>query len=227
MTNKVVSESEWVAARKELLEQEKALSKQRDEISLARRNLPWHLVKEDYQFTGPDGGASLSELFGDKSQLILYHFMFGPDWEEGCKICSFWADQYDVINLHIGARDVSLCAISRAPWQKFQPFKERMGWKFRWLSSSSTSFNSDYAVSFPNQDTGIYNYRESSVGEELPGLSVFYKDANGDIYHTYSTYARGLDPLNATYQLLDLVPKGRDEASLRFGMEWVNFHDSY
>lgn len=227
MTNNVVSESEWLIARKTLLEQEKALNRQRDEIARARRDLPWHAVKEDYLFSSPVGDFSLSELFEDKSQLILYHFMYGPDWDEGCKSCSFWADQYDTINLHIGARDVSLAVISRAPWQKFNTFKERMGWQFKWLSSAENSFNSDYQVSYPGEEKGIYNYRETGVMEEMPGLSVFFKDEDGKMYHTYSTYSRGLDPLNATYQMLDLVPRGRDESALNFGMEWVRLHDSY
>ena len=227
MNNKIVSESEWISAREDLLEKEKQLNRQRDEISRARRDLPWHIAQQDYLFNGPQGDEKLSNLFGGKSQLVLYHFMYGPDWEEGCKSCSFWADQYDTINMHIGARDVALVVISRAPWQQFQAFKKRMGWKFKWLSSAGTSFNSDYQVSYPDQQTGTYNYREGGVMEEMPGLSVFYKDDQGEIYHTYSTYSRGLDPLNATYQLLDLVPKGRDESALNFGMEWVKHHDSY
>ena len=227
MANDVVSESDWISARQSLLAKEKELAKLRDEVSSARRALPWQRVKQDYLFTGPDGETRLSELFEDNSQLITYHFMYGPDWEEGCKSCSFWADQYDAINKHIGARDVALAVISRAPWQVFEPFKQRMGWQFKWLSSSTNSFNSDYFVSYPTEKTGIYNYRETSVMEEMPGLSVFYKDDNGDLFHTYSTYARGLDPLNATYQMLDLVPRGRDESDLPYGMAWVNHHDKY
>ena len=225
--NTVVSEEDWNLARKDLLKKEKELSLLRDEITAARRRLPWHAVKEDYLFAGPAGQCHLSELFGDNSQLIVYHFMFGPTWEEGCKSCSFWAEQYDSINLHIGQRDVSLAVISRAPWVVFEPFKQRMNWHFSWLSSAGNSFNSDYHVSFPDQEKGYYNYRETSVGEELPGLSVFFKDDKGAMFHTYSTYARGLDPLNATYQMLDLVPKGRDEAELAYGMAWLNHHDKY
>lgn len=223
----IVSEEDWLTARQALLVREKELASLRDDIAQARRDLPWRVVKEDYLFAGPDGDKRLSELFAGKSQLITYHFMYGPDWDEGCKSCSFWADQYDAINLHIGARDVSLAVISRAPWRVFQDFKARMGWSFNWLSSAGNSFNSDYQVSFPDQKTGIYNYRETSVMEEQPGLSVFLKAENGDIFHTYSTYARGLDPLNATYQMLDLVPRGRDEAGLNYGMEWVQLHDQY
>jgi predicted dithiol-disulfide oxidoreductase (DUF899 family) len=227
MSSKVVSDTEWVAARQALLVREKELAHLREEIAQARRDLPWRAVEEDYLFSGPDGDKRLSDLFGDKSQLITYHFMYGPQWEEGCKHCSFWADQYDTINLHIGARNVSLAVISRAPWEVFQGFKERMGWSFNWLSSAGNSFNSDYQVSFPDQETGNYNYRETKVMEEHPGLSVFTKTENGDIFHTYSTFARGLDPLNATYQMLDLVPLGRDEAELSYGMEWLRHHDRY
>jgi len=224
---KVVSEAEWRQARVDLLAREKALNKLRDEIAAERRKLPWHQVKEDYVFSGPDGQLCLSELFGTKSQLIVYHFMYAPGWQEGCKHCSFWADQYDAINRHIGARDVSLAVVSRAAWKDFQAFKQRMNWQFTWLSSAENTFNIDYHVSFPDQETGYYNYAETKVGEELPGLSVFYKDDSGDIFHTYSTYARGLDPLNATYQMLDLVPKGRDEADLPYGMAWLKHHDDY
>jgi predicted dithiol-disulfide oxidoreductase (DUF899 family) len=224
---KIVSEAEWNQARQDLLDREKALNKWRDEIAVERRSLPWHQVKEDYLFSGPEGQLRLSELFGSKSQLIVYHFMYGPDWQEGCKSCSFWADQYDGINRHIGARDVSLAVVSRAPWQDFQAFKQRMKWGFTWLSSAGNTFNTDYHISFPDQKTGYYNYTETRVREELPGLSVFFKDDKGDIFHTYSTYARGLDPLNATYQMLDLVPKGRDEADLAYGMAWLKHHDDY
>jgi len=223
----IVSEAQWNQARKDLLEREKALNKLRDEIAAERRNLPWHQVKEDYLFSGPEGSLRLSELFGSNSQLIVYHFMYGPDWQEGCKSCSFWADQYDGISRHIAARDVSLAVVSRAPWQNFQAFKQRMNWGFTWLSSAGNTFNSDYHISFPNQQTGYYNYTQTTVMEELPGLSVFFKDDKGKLFHTYSTYARGLDPLNATYQMLDLVPKGRDETDLAYGMAWVKHHDDY
>jgi predicted dithiol-disulfide oxidoreductase (DUF899 family) len=225
--NEITSRDEWIKARIALLDKEKELTQLRDEVNAARRAMPWVEVDTDYVFEGPDGSRTLSDLFEDKSQLIVYHFMYGEDWEEGCKSCSFWADQYDRINLHIGQRDVSIAAISRAPWQQFAGFKDRMGWQFRWLSSAGNSFNEDYHVSFSNPGQGYYNYRESGVGQEMPGLSVFYKDDSGKIYHTYSCYSRGLDPLNPTYQMLDLVPKGRDESDLPYPMAWVNLHDRY
>lgn len=223
----VVNEATWLVARLALLEKEKALTRLRDEVTAARQAMPWTPVTERYVFADELGEADLDELFAGKSQLVIYHYMYGPGWQEGCKHCSFWADQYDAINKHIGARDVGLAVVSRAPWQDFQAFKNRMGWRFRWLSSSNTTFNEDFHVSFPNQSRGTYNFSETSVMEEMPGLSVFAKDANGNIFHTYSLYARGLDPLNATYQLLDLVPRGRDEDSLPYPMSWVKLHDQY
>lgn len=224
---KLADSATWHTARLELLEKEKQLTRLRDEVAEARRQMPWRQVETNYQFSDENGAANLSDLFQDKSQLVLYHYMYGPGWQEGCKSCSFWADQYDTINHHIGARDVALAVVSRAPWQDFQAFKKRMGWKFRWLSSSESTFNTDFNVSFPNQSTGTYNFQETNVMEEMPGLSVFAKNEAGDIFHTYSVYSRGLDPLNATYQVLDLVPKGRDEAGLPFAMSWVKFHDRY
>ncbi|MGE0624877.1 MAG: DUF899 domain-containing protein [Pseudomonadales bacterium] len=225
--HEVVDRAGWLEARRALLAKEKALTRLRDEVASARRELPWERVELDYQFEGPDGSETLGDLFAGKHQLIVYHFMYGPDWEEGCKSCSFWADQYDAVNLHIGARDVALAVVSRAPWQTFQPFKARMGWRFKWVSSAGSSFNEDYGVSFPGRERGIYNYRETDVMEELPGLSVFYRDDDGALYHTYSAYSRGLDALNAVYQMLDLVPKGRDEAALDYPMAWVRHHDRY
>jgi predicted dithiol-disulfide oxidoreductase (DUF899 family) len=225
--NETVSDKEWIAARLTLLEKEKQLNKLRDELSAERRSLPWREVTTNYSFDGPDNSQTLNELFADKSQLIIYHFMYGADWQEGCKSCSFWADQYDTVNKHIGQRDVALAVISRAPWQAFTPFKQRMGWQFTWLSAANNTFNTDYHVSFDSPGDGDYNYRKTGVREEMPGLSVFCKDEEGKIFHTYSCYARGLDPLNATYQMLDLVPKGRDESDLPFPMAWLNFSDSY
>ena len=222
-----VSKDEWVRARKLLLEKEKELTHLRDEVAVARQRLPWHRVETTYQFSGPDGDVTLAELFGDKSQLVIYHFMYGPGWQEGCKSCSFWADQYDTISTHIAARDVALAVVSRAPWQEFQSFKERMAWRFTWVSSAENTFNMDYHVSHPEGGEGEYNYRTTGVMEEMPGLSVFAKDDNGEIFHTYSCYSRGLDALNATYQVLDLVPKGRDEQDLGFSMGWVQLHDQY
>ena len=223
----VQNDAAWITARQELLAKEKEFSKLRDELTAARQALPWRRIEKEYEFESDQGKFTLNDLFAGKSQLITYHFMYGPGWQEGCQRCSFWADQYDTVNLHIGQRDVSLTVISRAPWREFQQFKERMGWQFHWLSSFENTFNSDFNVSFPDQETGFYNYRETRVGEELPGLSVFYRDDSGDIFHTYSCYARGLDPLNATYQMLDLVPHGRNEGDLPFPMAWVKLHDKY
>ncbi len=225
--NTVVDHATWTEARKTLLAKEKQLTALRDEVAQARRAMPWQAVTKEYTFDSPEGQVTLSNLFADKSQLITYHFMYGTDWQEGCKSCSFWADQYDSINKHIGARDVAITCVSRAPLEVFTPFKQRMGWRFNWVSSADSDFNMDFGVSFPGQTSGIYNYRETNVMEELPGLSVFYKDGDGNIYHTYSAYSRGLDALNATYQMLDLVPKGRDEQDLPFPMAWVDLHDSY
>ena len=225
--NPVVDHNAWIKARKELLAKEKQLTALRDEVAAARRAMPWQEVTRVYIFQGPEGDLTLADLFADKSQLIVYHFMYGPDWQEGCKSCSFWADQYDAINKHIGARDVAIACVSRAPLEVFTPFKQRMGWNFRWVSSAGSSFNEDYRVSFPGKTSGVYNYEETTVREELPGLSVFYKDDEDRIYHTYSAYSRGLDALNTTYQMLDLVPKGRDEQDLPFAMAWVKLHDQY
>ncbi len=225
--NNVVNDKAWLEARRALLAKEKELTKLRDEVAKARQAMPWRKVEEHYIFDGPQGEVSLADLFDGKSQLIVYHFMYGPDWGEGCKSCSFWADQYDTIDMHIGARDVALACVSRAPLEQFEAFKQRMGWKFSWVSSVGNSFNRDYQVSFPGKQRGTYNYRETDVMEELPGLSVFYRDGDGAVYHTYSTYSRGLDALNATYQMLDLVPKGRDEKDLDYPMAWVRHHDNY
>lgn len=224
---KTTSRQAWIEARQSLLEKEKELTRLRDEVSAARQAMPWVPVEESYTFENEEGTFTLSDLFNDKSQLIIYHFMYGRGWQEGCKSCSFWADQYDTINLHIGQRDVAIAVVSRAPWQDFSDFKQRMGWQFRWLSSAGTTFNTDFHVSFDTPGEGYYNYRTTGVGEEMPGLSVFAKDDEGKVFHTYSCYARGLDPLNATYQMLDLTPKGRDEEALSFPMGWVNHHDRY
>jgi len=224
---RIVDTGEWVAARQALLEKEKALTKLREEVAEERRGLPWRLIKKDYEFEDESGRYTLGDLFADQKQLIVVHFMYAPGWEAGCKICSFWADQYDRIRSHIVARDVSLVVVSRALHAEFVAFKQRMGWEFPWYSSSNCEFNADFGVSFPGQETGNYNYRETKVMEEHPGVSVFAKDAQGDVYHTYSVYSRGLDALNSTYQFLDLVPKGRNEQDLPFSMAWVNHRDQY
>lgn len=220
---------QWREARLQLLEREKALTALRDEVAAARRDLPWVAVTAQYTFEGPGGRCTLADLFAGKSQLILYHFMYGAGWEEGCKSCSFWADQYDAIGHHIGARDVAMAVVSHAPLADFAGFKKRMGWRFPWLSSAGTRFNQDFHVSFDEAGSLVeYNFRETRAhAEEMPGLSVFARDETGQIFHTYSCYSRGLDPLNATYQMLDLVPKGRDEGGLESPMAWVQLHDSY
>ena len=229
---KVVATETWEAARWELLEAEKALQTARDELAEKRHALLAQRLKSAYDFAGEDGSRSISDLFGKHSQLIIYHFMFHPDWDEGCKSCSLWADSFDGVMPHLAARDVAFAVISRGPLHKLLAYRQRMGWKFPWLSSAETSFNYDFDVSFTPADIAAknvrYNYRDgASVGPELPGLSVFRKDDEGSVYHTYSTFARGLDTINPVYQLLDLVPKGRDENELSHPMEWVQRHDEY
>ncbi|MGA3265662.1 MAG: thioredoxin family protein [Verrucomicrobiota bacterium] len=228
---KVVSQKEWIAARKKLLVKEKKFSKRRDEMNRQRRKLPWVKIEKEYVFAGPTGKVALGELFCGKSQLIIYHFMFGPGWGEGCAHCSFWADHYDSVNLHIGARDTAFAVVSRAPWKEIERFKKRMGWKFKWVSSSNTDFNFDFNVSFtPEQlkrGTAIYNYAPLDMDiDEREGVSAFYRDQNGDIYRTYSSYARGIDLMNTTYNFLDLTAKGRDE-NPDHTQDWVRYHDQY
>jgi predicted dithiol-disulfide oxidoreductase (DUF899 family) len=231
MMNKILNDAEWRQARLDLLEEEKALQRSRDALAGKRQALPWRKVNSDYVFDTENGTATLTDLFGDASQLIVYHFMYHPNWDAGCKSCSFWADSYDRSVEHLKARDVALVAVSRAPLKILLGYRKRMGWSFPWVSSAASSFNYDFGVSFtPEQlDAGEveYNYRmDTGRPEELPGISVFVRDGN-EVYHTYSTYSRGLDPYNATYQLLDIVPKGRDEDSLRFSMEWLRRRDEY
>jgi predicted dithiol-disulfide oxidoreductase (DUF899 family) len=227
----IVSEAEWLVARKDLLTREKEFTRQRDALSAARRGLPMVRVEKEYVFDGPDGKETLSDLFEGRSQLIVYHFMFGPGWEEGCKSCSYLADHFDGANWHLPHRDVILVVVSRAPLSEFAPYKKRMGWRFKWVSSHGSDFNFDYHVSFTREEEKknkvYYNYSEGEfISDELPGLSVFYRDEDGDIFHTYSTYARGLDPLVGTYNFLDLVPKGRGEGR-DSTMSWVRRHDEY
>jgi predicted dithiol-disulfide oxidoreductase (DUF899 family) len=229
---KVVSEKEWLAARSELLTAEKEFTRQRDVLSAKRREMPWIKVEKNYVFDGPNGKVSLSDLFRDKSQLIVYHFMFGPGWEQGCPGCSFVSDHVDGALAHLNARDVAYAAVSRATMPEIQSFKKRMGWHFPWVSSNQNDFNFDYHVSFSKDQRSKgkvqYNYAEREFpSEEAPGLSVFVKNAAGEIFHTYSTYARGLDILLGAYNLLDLTPKGRDEAALARPMEWLRHHDRY
>ncbi|HEX6980083.1 MAG TPA: thioredoxin family protein [Alphaproteobacteria bacterium] len=229
MNHRVVSRSEWLVARKALLAREKELTRLRDQVSAERRQLPWVKVDKTYVFEGPDGRETLADLFAGRSQLIVYHFMFGPGWKEGCDGCSFLADHIDGANLHLAHHDVSLVVVSRAPWQEFQAYKKRMGWQFKWVSSYGSDFNYDYHVSATRDDIAagrvIYNYAPSKdAGEEMPGISVFAKDGNGDVFHTYSAYARGGDILIGAYNWLDLTPKGRNETTI---MDWVRRHDEY
>jgi predicted dithiol-disulfide oxidoreductase (DUF899 family) len=231
LNREVVTEAEWLIARKDLLTREKELNRQRDALSAARRALPMVKIGKEYVFAGPNGKQTLADLFDGRSQLIVYHFMFGPDWEEGCKSCSYLADHFDGANWHLPQRDVTFVAISRAPLSKLQAYKKRMGWRLKWLSSEKNDFNFDYHVSFTPEDEkknkAYYNYANGQyINDELPGLSVFYKDENGDVFHTYSTYARGLDILVGAYNFLDLTPKGRDE-NPDSTMEWVRRHDEY
>ncbi len=228
----VVSHEEWIAARKQLLAKEKEFSRLRDELSAQRRELPWEKVEKDYWFEGEQGQENLADLFDGRSQLIIYHFMFDPDWEEGCKSCSFLADHYNLSIIHLNHRDVSMVTVSRAPLNKLMAFKKRMGWHFKWVSSLNSDFNWDYQVSFKPEDVAqrqvFYNYQlQPFPVAEGPGISVFYKDPSGELFHTYSSYARGLDMFIGAYHLLDIVPKGRDEAEFSYGMEWLRHKDRY
>jgi len=228
----VVSHDEWTQARRELLAKEKQFTTLRDELAATRRELPWERVEKAYEFEGPKGRVAFADLFGGKSQLIVYHFMFSPEAVQPCKSCSFWADGFNNIQPHLAARDVTLAAISRAPIEKLSDFAKRLGWTFPWYSSGKSDFNYDYGVSFSKEDAEhgniTYNYAPSRMKmRDLPGISVFCKDQSGKIFHSYSCYARGLDMLNPAYQYLDLVPKGRDEDALPFPMAWVRYRDKY
>ena len=229
---KIVSRDEWLAARKAHLAKEKEFTRLRDQLSQERRELPWVKVDQEYQFDGPNGKETLSELFVGRSQLIIYHFMYGPDWEEGCPSCSFWADNFNNIVVHLNHRDITLVAVSRAQLDKLEAYKIRMGWGFKWVSSFENDFNHDYHVSFTPDEMKrgdvFYNYDIINFsGDELAGISVFYKNEEGDVFHTYSCYSRGLDMLNGAYHYMDLVPKGRDEGNLPYTMAWLRRHDSY
>jgi predicted dithiol-disulfide oxidoreductase (DUF899 family) len=227
----IVSQEEWLAARLRLLGKEKEFTQQRDQLTEQRRALPWVKVEKEYVFDGPNGRETLAQLFQGRSQLLIYHFMYGTDWNEGCKNCSFWADSFDGITAHLKHRDVSMIVVSRAPYSKLKAFQKRMGWRFKWVSSGTSDFGHDLYVSFtPEEMKGTvfynYEYRKFSLSE-APGISVFYKDDAGAIFHTYSCYGRGLDAVNGAYQLLDLVPRGRNEADLPHPMSWVRHHDKY
>ncbi len=229
--HRVVSPAEWLAARKELLRVEKEFTRRRDELSRQRRALPWVKLDKDYVFTGPQGKVTLGQLFGDRSQLIVYHFMFGAGWEEGCKGCSFVSDHFNGALAHLRAKDIAFAAVAAAPLAEFTPFKARMGWTFPWVSSHGSDFNHDFGVGFTSEQIATgrvpYNYTLRPFPmEEAPGLSVFLKNADGEIFHTYSTYGRGLDALIGAYQLIDLTPHGRNEDPEQ-PMSWVRHHDRY
>jgi predicted dithiol-disulfide oxidoreductase (DUF899 family) len=226
----VVSRQEWLDARRTLLAKEKALKRQQDELARERQQLPWERVEKEYIFESPEGKKTLGDLFGDKSQLLIYHFMFGPEWEQGCPSCSMAADTMDANYVHLTQRDIAFTLVSRAPLEKITPFKKRLGWSAPWVSSYGSDFNYDFAVSFNKEKLSDkwYNFGTSGhPSEEAPGLSAFYKDEDGTIYHTYSTYARGLEGLLGVYSLLDVAPKGRDEEGLPWPMAWVRHHDRY
>jgi predicted dithiol-disulfide oxidoreductase (DUF899 family) len=228
----VVSHGDWIAARTAFLAKEKEFTRARDELAQQRRALPWEKVEKTYLFDGPRGQESLADLFGKHSQLAVYHFMFNPEADAGCKHCSFWADNFDGVDVHLAHRDVSFVAASRAPLAKLDAFKKRMGWRFKWVSSGGTDFNYDYQASFRPEETTkghvFYNYRDEEMDmADREGLSTFYKDPSGAVFHTYSTYARGIDIINGAYHILDLCPKGRDEDQLEFTQSWVRHHDKY
>jgi predicted dithiol-disulfide oxidoreductase (DUF899 family) len=229
---KVVSHEKWLKARLELLAEEKQLTRNRDALTRRRMALPWERVRKHYVFDAPEGQRTLAELFEGRRQLIVQHFMLGPGWEEGCKSCSFMADHTDGMTVHLARRDVTLLAVSRAPLAEIERFRRRMGWQFQWVSSHGTDFNRDFGVSFTPEEVAKgavhYNYGVWPFAhEELPGISVFCKDDAGEVFHTYSTYGRGVEVMMGTYNLLDLASKGRDEDHQRYTMEWVRHHDRY
>jgi len=228
--NRVLTHDEWLAERKAFLAKEKEFTRLRDELSRQRRELAWERVEKEYVFEGSAGRQTMPELFDGRSQLVVYHFMFDPSWDAGCPSCSFWADNFDPNVVHLKARDVTMVAASRAPYAKLAAYKQRMGWSFPWFSSAETDFNFDFGVSFAaghQESDGAYNYSSQAPhGAEREGVSVFSKDDDGALFHTYSAYARGIDLVNTAYNYLDLVPKGRDEEG-RPPQFWVRRHDEY
>ncbi|MGH9655529.1 MAG: DUF899 domain-containing protein [Bryobacteraceae bacterium] len=232
LVHPVASREEWLKARITLLEKEKMLTRLHDELSRERRTLPWVKIDKTYVFDGPKGRETLAQLFAGRSQLMVYHFMLGPGWQEGCKSCSYLADHIDGALIHLAHRDVTFLAISRAPLLEIQAFQKRMGWRFKWVSSFENDFNFDFQVSFRKDELAqgnvYYNYAwQPFPAEEAPGISVFYKNSSGEVFHTYSAYARGAESLIGTYKCLDLAPKGRGEDGLAFTMSWVRHHDRY
>jgi predicted dithiol-disulfide oxidoreductase (DUF899 family) len=234
MNHQVVSPDQWLNARKQLLAREKELTRMQDEVNQLRRELPWTKVEKHYVFDTPEGKQSLTELFDGRSQLIVYHFMFAPEWSAGCLGCSFFADHVDGANLHLAHHDLTFVAISRAPLAQIEAYKKRMGWRFKWVSSYATDFNSDFHVSFTKDDLAkgptYYNFevREAQTEGEAPGMSVFIKDESGAVFHTYSAYARGDERGLGAYMFLDLTPKGRNETGPNYNLtDWVKRHDEY
>jgi len=230
--HRVVSRDEWLAERKALLSREKELTRLRDQIARERRALPWLRIDKNYTFDASEGRRTLAELFEGRRQLLVQHFMLAPGWEQGCPSCSFMADHSDGMTVHLANRDVTLVAISRAPLAEIERFRQRMGWRFKWVSSHGSDFNYEFGVSFTPEQVAkgklYYNYGTwPFAGQEWPGISVFYRDEAGRIYHTYSTYGRGVEVMMGTYDMLDLTPKGRDEREVDNKMEWVRHHDRY
>ncbi len=228
----VVSYEEWITIYQEHLVKEKEFTRLRDQLSQQRRALPWTKVDKDYSFDSVDGRKSLLDLFAGKSQLLIYHFMFGPDWDAGCPSCSFWADNFNDIVVHLNARDINLIAVSRAPLEKLQNYKNRMGWAFNWVSSFKSDFNTDFGVTFSeeqmNGEQGYYNFNTAGFPvSEAPGVSALYKSEQDEVFRTYSCYARGLDILNGAYNFMDMAPKGRNEGELPNPMAWIRRHDEY
>jgi len=228
--HKVVSREDWLTARRALLDKEKEFTRLRDELAAERRRLPWEIVEKDYAFDGPDGKESLSDLFAGRKQLLVYHFMFGPDWEEGCRSCSFWADNYNGTDIHLAHRDTTLVTVSNTAVDRINAYRERMGWSGKWVSSLGSDFNRDFFVSFTEDEIKrgemFYNYRMTNFpASEAPGVSAFYRVDDGTVFHTYSTYARGLDILNGAYNMLDLTALGRHENGK--GMAWLRRRDQY
>ena len=230
MTHPIVSRDEWLEARKAHIADEKAFTKARDALSARRRTLPWVRIEKEYRFQTCEGEKTLGDLFGSNSQLIVQHFMFGPDWEAGCTSCSFWADGFDGFIEHLAHRDAMLVAVSNAPLAKLDAYKERMGWSFPWVSSEGNDFNQDFAVTFKKDElesgNPVYNFGSSSFPvTEAPGISIFHKPDTDTVVHSYSTYGRGLDMMNAAYHYMDLLPKGRDEGD--GNMAWLRRRDEY
>jgi len=230
MSNEVVSHEAWIAARTAFLEKEKEFTRLRDELSAARRALPWERVEKEYVLEGANGPRTLTDLFDGRSQLVVYHFMFPPEWEAGCPHCSFWADNFNETIIHMNHHDVTMIVVSRAPAQKLDAYRKRMGWSFEWVSSHDSDFNYDYFASFTKDEvakkSAFFNYRWQDPGfTDREGMSVFYKDPSGQIFHTYSTYARGIDIVNAAYNIFDMTPKGRDEEGRN--QFWIRRHDEY